>query len=63
VAKIKPVIEDLMQRHNLVAELDPHNEGVLIVHLNGGQPPSGNRGLNPGDIVQRLENNQDCAIM
>ncbi|KAH7916510.1 DUF1771-domain-containing protein [Hygrophoropsis aurantiaca] len=35
VAKIKPALEDLMRQHNVPAELDPHNAGVLVVHLDG----------------------------
>ncbi|KAG1751602.1 DUF1771-domain-containing protein [Suillus paluster] len=33
VAKIKPALEDLMRQHNLPAEVDPQNAGVLIVQL------------------------------
>ncbi|KAH7888649.1 DUF1771-domain-containing protein [Phlebopus sp. FC_14] len=33
IAKIKPALEDLMKKHNLPAEVDPHNAGVLIVRL------------------------------
>ncbi|ETW80409.1 hypothetical protein HETIRDRAFT_242815, partial [Heterobasidion irregulare TC 32-1] len=32
-AKLKPAIADLMQKHDLVAALDPHNAGVLVVQL------------------------------
>ncbi|KAF8070222.1 cytoplasmic protein [Lyophyllum atratum] len=35
-AKIKPAIEELMQKHQLRAELDPQNAGVLIVQINSG---------------------------
>ncbi|KZP17983.1 DUF1771-domain-containing protein, partial [Athelia psychrophila] len=57
-AKIKPAIEELMQKHQLVAELDPHNAGVLIVRLDGqGQ------GMNPDEVSRRLDSNQDCVIM
>ncbi|OAX33893.1 hypothetical protein K503DRAFT_699647, partial [Rhizopogon vinicolor AM-OR11-026] len=33
VAKIKPALEDLMRQHNLPAEVDPQNAGILIVQL------------------------------
>ncbi|KAI0319914.1 hypothetical protein OF83DRAFT_1081940 [Amylostereum chailletii] len=33
VAKIRPAIEQLIQRHRLVAALDPTNEGVIVVQL------------------------------
>ncbi|KAH7926704.1 DUF1771-domain-containing protein [Leucogyrophana mollusca] len=35
VAKIKPALEELMRQHQVPAELDPHNAGVLVVHLDG----------------------------
>jgi hypothetical protein len=35
VAKIRPAIEDLMEKYQLSAHLDPHNAGVLIVDLTG----------------------------
>ncbi|KAJ7188356.1 cytoplasmic protein [Mycena filopes] len=57
-AKIRPAIEELMQKHQLVAELDPHNAGVLIVQM-GGQG-----GVSPDEITRRLERNSDqCTIM
>ncbi|KIJ18670.1 hypothetical protein PAXINDRAFT_110204 [Paxillus involutus ATCC 200175] len=33
VAKIRPAVEDLVKKHNLSAEVDPYNGGVLIVRL------------------------------
>ncbi|KAF9227306.1 DUF1771-domain-containing protein [Gyrodon lividus] len=33
VAKIKPAVEDLTKKHNLFAEVDPQNAGILIVRL------------------------------
>ncbi|KAG6375406.1 DUF1771-domain-containing protein [Boletus reticuloceps] len=33
VAKVKPAIEDLMKKHNMPTQVDPHNEGVLIAQL------------------------------
>ncbi|KIK97749.1 hypothetical protein PAXRUDRAFT_135679, partial [Paxillus rubicundulus Ve08.2h10] len=33
VAKIKPAVEDLVKKHNLSAEVDPYNGGVLVVRL------------------------------
>ncbi len=40
-AKIKPAIEKMMQEQNLAAELDPHNAGVVVVHLNAGRAGAG----------------------
>ncbi|KAH9485355.1 Smr domain-containing protein [Psilocybe cubensis] len=61
VAKIKPAIEELIQRHNLVARIDPNNTGVLIVMLDS-QP--GQRGMGADEISHRLERNgESCIIM
>jgi len=61
VAKIKPAIESLMQKHQLVAELDPHNAGVLIVYLGGG---GRDRAVGPDEIARRLDRNDEgCIIM
>jgi hypothetical protein len=59
VAKIKPAIEDLMQRQRLTAHLDVNNSGVLVVHLQG-QGGKGSR-----EIISDLErdDNNDCVIM
>ncbi|KAI8993845.1 hypothetical protein BD414DRAFT_436080 [Trametes punicea] len=63
VAKLKPAIEELMQRHGLVAELDEHNSGVLIVNLDGQSTGSGPM-LRPDDIARGLERRDDqCTIM
>ncbi|KAI0356237.1 DUF1771-domain-containing protein [Trametes cingulata] len=63
VAKLKPAIEELMQKHGLVAELDEHNSGVLIVNLDG-QPSGSGRVLRPDDITRGLERKEDgCTIM
>ncbi|KIY51055.1 DUF1771-domain-containing protein [Fistulina hepatica ATCC 64428] len=62
VAKIKPAVEDLMVKHNLQAELDPHNGGVLIVQMGAGSPRS--RGVGPDEITRRLENSDNnCIVM
>ncbi|KAJ7594784.1 cytoplasmic protein [Mycena floridula] len=57
-AKIKPAIEELMQKHQLVANLDPHNSGVLIVRINAD-----GRGVDPEEISRRLERKDECTIM
>ncbi|KAJ7209494.1 cytoplasmic protein [Mycena pura] len=75
-AKIKPAIEELMQkwasrgpvrhvvdpflcRHRLAADLDPHNAGVLIVHIGSDQGTVG-----PDDIARRLQREDEgCTIM
>ncbi|KAH9894986.1 hypothetical protein C8Q73DRAFT_745366 [Cubamyces lactineus] len=63
VAKLKPAIEELMQKHGLVAELDEHNAGVLIVNLDGQTSGQG-RVLRPDDIARGLERKDDgCTIM
>ncbi|KAG6856103.1 hypothetical protein H0H87_007439, partial [Tephrocybe sp. NHM501043] len=50
-AKIRPAIEELMQRHQLLAELDSNNAGVLIVQINS----SSDRGVGADEIARRLE--------
>ncbi|KAH9858381.1 hypothetical protein C2E23DRAFT_6 [Lenzites betulinus] len=63
VAKLKPAIEELMQKHGLVAELDEHNAGVLIVNLDG-QTSGNGRVLRSDDITRGLERKDDgCTIM
>ncbi|KAK7037316.1 hypothetical protein VNI00_011307 [Paramarasmius palmivorus] len=60
VAKIKPAIEELMIKHQLIAELDPDNAGVLIVQMN----TSRDRGVGPDEIARRLERKDDgCIVM
>ncbi|KAJ7045429.1 cytoplasmic protein [Mycena alexandri] len=59
-AKIKPAIEELMQKHQLSAELDPHNAGVLVVQMGGNQ----GGGVSPDEITRRLDrDDQGCTIM
>ncbi|KAG6865858.1 hypothetical protein C0991_011190 [Blastosporella zonata] len=59
-AKIKPAVEELMQKHRLLAELDPNNAGVLIVQIN----LSGDRGVDAEEITRRLERKDEgCFIM
>jgi len=58
-AKIKPAIEELMQKHQLLAEVDPHNLGVLIVQINS----IADGGLKPNEITRRLEKDEGCIIM
>lgn len=49
-------------RHNLVAELDPDNAGVLIVQLGGRK--SGRRTIGADEVTRRLEKSGDgCVIM
>lgn len=63
VAKLKPAIEELMQKHQLVAELDPNNSGVLIVSLDGHDRGIG-RVMRPDDITRNLDNkDEQCIIM
>ena len=52
-----------MCRHNIVAELDPENSGVLIVYLDGNRRSVG-RELKPDEITRRLaEDEKSCIIM
>jgi len=62
VAKLKPAIEELMQKQGLIAELDENNGGVLTVNLNGQASGKGNV-LNPEDITRRLERKDDGCIL
>ncbi|KAJ7703291.1 hypothetical protein B0H17DRAFT_1042619 [Mycena rosella] len=58
-AKIKPAIEELMQKHQLSAELDPHNAGVLVVQMGASRG-----GVGPDEIARRLDrDDQGCTIM
>ncbi|KAF9650614.1 Smr-domain-containing protein [Thelephora ganbajun] len=61
VARLKPAIEALMRKHNLVAELDPNNAGVLIVQLGGRK--SGRRAIGVDEVTRRLEKSEGCVIM
>lgn len=50
-------------RHNIVAEIDPDNAGVLIVYL-GGHRQSTGREVDPDEITRRLaEDEKSCTIM
>jgi len=61
VAKIKPAIEELILKHKLVAQLDPHNLGVLIVHFD----LTCRQGMGAEEISRRLaaHENDSCLIM
>lgn len=49
-------------RHDLVAELDPDNAGVLIVQLGGRK--SGRRVIGVDEVTRRLERSgESCVIM
>ncbi|KAK0212950.1 cytoplasmic protein [Desarmillaria ectypa] len=59
-AKIRPAIEKLMRKHQLVAELDPSNSGVLVVVFNGAR----DRGVGPDEIARRLDRDDGgCVVM
>jgi len=60
VAKIRPAIEDLIQKHQLSAQLDPNNSGVLIVLINS---KSGQRGIGAEEISRRLEREEESCIV
>jgi hypothetical protein len=43
-----------------MAELDPHNSGVLVMQINAGK----DRGAQPDEITRRLEREDEtCMIM
>ncbi|GAA5897388.1 uncharacterized protein JCM6883_006684 [Sporobolomyces salmoneus] len=67
VAKLKPAITSLMNRKHLTASLDPHNNGVLIVQLQGQGMRGGERGvMREGDeLVRSIGEKEDggCLIM
>ncbi|CAL1708287.1 unnamed protein product [Somion occarium] len=63
MAKLKPAIEELMQKNQLVAELNPNNGGVLVVSLDGRERGAG-RVMHPDDIARGIESKEDgCIIM
>jgi len=59
-AKLKPAIEDLMRKHQLNAEIDPDNAGVLQVQINSGIT---GQGVGLEEISRRLERNDDSCIV
>ena len=59
VAKIKPAIEELMQKERLSAYVDPHNAGVLIVQIQGQGGGKGAR-----EVLGDMDNNPNiCVVM
>ncbi|KAK7685327.1 hypothetical protein QCA50_011691 [Cerrena zonata] len=63
VAKLKPAIEELIQKHQLIAQLDPQNAGVLVVSLDGSDKGTG-RVMQPDDITRGIESKEEgCVIM
>ncbi|KZV86585.1 DUF1771-domain-containing protein [Exidia glandulosa HHB12029] len=61
-SKLRPAIEELMQKHQLVASMDPHNAGVLVVDLGGAS--QGGPQVGSDEITRRLENDrEECVIM
>ena len=67
VAKLKPAITSLMQRKHLTAQLDPHNQGVIVVQLQRqGAQMSGSREIKGGeDVVREMGQRDDggCVVM
>ncbi|KDQ53527.1 hypothetical protein JAAARDRAFT_39215 [Jaapia argillacea MUCL 33604] len=63
-AKLEPAIAELMEKNQLIAELDPQNAGVLIVSLDGRQRSRGGP-MGADDITRRLrgEGGDGCVIM
>ncbi|KAI0785586.1 DUF1771-domain-containing protein [Abortiporus biennis] len=62
-AKIRPAIEELMQKERLIAEIDPNNAGVLIVSLDGHDRGIG-RVIRSDDLARGIESkDESCIIM
>ncbi|KAH8119376.1 Smr-domain-containing protein [Phellopilus nigrolimitatus] len=62
-AVLKPRIEELMQKHKIVAELDPDNSGVLVVYFDGRGRTKG-REIDPSEITRRLgDQDKSCIVM
>ncbi|KDR75934.1 hypothetical protein GALMADRAFT_69130, partial [Galerina marginata CBS 339.88] len=60
ITKLKPAIEELIQKHQLSAQLAPHNSGVLIVLI--ARPDQ--QGISADEISRRLERDgEGCIIM
>lgn len=62
VAHLKPAVQDLLQKHNVTAFVDPHNQGVVIVQLQNPQ------NINPVAATRELArgatgNEQECVVM
>jgi hypothetical protein len=63
------IVSFVLFRHDLVAEIDPHNAGVLVIQLDGGMAAKqvrdrGGMVLGADDITQRLDRqNGDCIVM
>lgn len=62
VAHIKPAIEKLMRDNNISAALDPHNAGVLVVHLQGGSNV-GDAGFTRDLAKGATGKDDECTIM
>ncbi|KAI0812297.1 hypothetical protein BC629DRAFT_1589085 [Irpex lacteus] len=64
VPKIKPAVEGLMVKYQMIAELDPNNAGVLIVSLDGHDRGTG-KVVQPDEIARRIEDARDdrCIVM
>ncbi|KAH7108313.1 DUF1771-domain-containing protein [Auriculariales sp. MPI-PUGE-AT-0066] len=59
--KLGPAIEEVMQKHQIEADFDPHNAGVLVVRLGGARQQ---RGVGAGELERKIENDRDeCVIM
>ena len=52
----------LKHRHGLVAELDEHNSGVLIVNLDGQASGRGTV-MGADELTRGLEKKDECIIM
>ncbi|KAL7417525.1 hypothetical protein BDY24DRAFT_411501 [Mrakia frigida] len=60
ISKLKPAIEQLMEKYNLDAQLDPLNSGLLIVKLDAGRGGERRGSLLVGEMEKR---EGACMIM
>ena len=55
----QPAIEKLMRDYNLSAQLDPHNSGVLVVHLGGGGGGTRDAGGFTRELAKQASGNEE----
>ena len=56
---LQPAIEKLMRDYNLSAQLDPHNSGVLVVHLGGGGGGTRDAGGFTRELAKQASGNEE----
>ena len=63
VSKMKPAIEELMQKENLRCKVDPSNAGQLIVYLDGQGDGGATNNASWTDEVENRTEGDACTIM